>query len=314
MNHVREHRSLLASAEKRLLTKIAARLPPWVTSDGLSLLGLSAMVAGGLAFAYVGSARWSAPAVALALLINWFGDSLAGTLARIRRQERPRYGFYVDHVIDLVGTAALLVGMGASGQMRPVVAAAVLGAYFLVSAEAYLATHAAGIFRLFRAGIGPTELRILVRAGAFYVAGHPWVEIAGMPYRLLDVSGLVAVAGLTITFAASAVLNAGALFVAEPLPGRREQMPTPLVATLRLPALDASATSVMMRRRPPRDRPGAFAQGRHEAAGTLGALHGAKRRPPDRESRRGRLRVSGASIRTGATRRPAAACVWNWNR
>jgi phosphatidylglycerophosphate synthase len=145
MNHVREHRSLLASAEKRLLTKIAARLPPWVTSDGLSLLGLSAMVAGGLAFAYVGSARWSAPAVALALLINWFGDSLAGTLARIRRQERPRYGFYVDHVIDLVGTAALLVGMGASGQMRPVVAAAVLGAYFLVSAEAYLATHAAGI-------------------------------------------------------------------------------------------------------------------------------------------------------------------------
>jgi len=231
MNHVREHRSQLATAEKRLLMKIAARLPPWLTSDGLSLLGLSAMVAAGVAFAHIGRARWSAPAVAVALLINWFGDSLDGTVARIRRQERPRYGFYVDHVIDLAGTAALLIGMGASGQMQPAVAAAVLAAYFLVSAEAYLATHAAGIFRLSRAGIGPTELRILTAVGSFYVAGHPWVEIAGTPYRLLDVSGLVAVAGLTITFAASAVMNARALFVAEPLPRQRQQTVARQIAT-----------------------------------------------------------------------------------
>jgi phosphatidylglycerophosphate synthase len=178
--------------------------------------------------------------VAVALLINWFGDSLDGTVARIRRQERPRYGFYVDHVIDLAGTAALLIGMGASGQMQPAVAAAVLAAYFLVSAEAYLATHAAGIFRLSRAGIGPTELRILTAVGSFYVAGHPWVEIAGTPYRLLDVSGLVAVAGLTITFAASAVMNARALFVAEPLPRQRQQTVARQIATPGFSTLAAS--------------------------------------------------------------------------
>jgi phosphatidylglycerophosphate synthase len=239
MNHVREHRSLLAFPEERLLRTVATRLPPWVTSDGLSLLGLSAMAAAGFAFAHIGSARWSAPALTAALLINWFGDSLDGTVARIRNQERPRYGFYVDHVIDLVGTAALLIGMGASGQMRPMIAAAVLATYFLVSAETYLATHAAGVFRLSRAGVGPTELRILVAAGSFYVAGHPWVEIAGVPYRLLDVSGLVAAAGLISTFSASALLNARALFVAEPLPRRREQTLTPQGAAPKLSALNA---------------------------------------------------------------------------
>ena len=222
MDHTREHRSLLASAEKRLLLAIAQRLPRSLSSDHLSLLGLLSMPVAGLAFSRIGSTRWSVAVLAMALLANWFGDSLDGTVARVRHQERPRYGFYVDHVIDLVGTAALLAGMGASGRMEPSIALAVLAAYFLVSAETYLATHAAGIFRLSFAGIGPTELRILIAAGAFYAAGHPWVELAGVHVRLLDVSGLVAVAGLAIVFVASAIGNTRALYLAEPLPRRPE--------------------------------------------------------------------------------------------
>src|SRR6476620_2937518 len=138
--HTREHRSLLANAERRLLIAIARRLPAFATLQR-SWMNVAAFI--------------------LALAANWFGDSLDGTLARVRCQPRPRYGYYVDHVIDLFGTAALVTGMGASGLMTPPIALAVLAAYFLVSAETFLATHTVGVFRLSFGGIGPTELRIL---------------------------------------------------------------------------------------------------------------------------------------------------------
>jgi archaetidylinositol phosphate synthase len=218
MDHTREHRSLLASAEKQLLIAIAGRLPAWISSDHLTLLGLLAMPAAGLAFAAIPLTPWSAALFAAALVVNWFGDSLDGTLARVRCQPRPRYGYYVDHVIDLAGTAALVGGMAASGLMSPTVALALLAAYFLVSAETYLATHSVGIFRLSFAGIGPTELRILLAIGAVFVARQPWVTVAGHRALLLDVGGLVTAVGLVIVFAASAIRNTRALYLAEPLP------------------------------------------------------------------------------------------------
>jgi archaetidylinositol phosphate synthase len=218
MAHTREHRSLLAAAEKRLLVAIARRLPRRLTSDHLTLLGLMAMPVAGLAFATLGTRPWSAAALAAALLVNWFGDSLDGTLARVRDRQRPQYGYYVDHVIDLAGAAALLAGMGASGLMEPAIALAVLAAYLLVSAEAYLATHTVGVFRLAFGGIGPTELRILIAAGGFYVAAHPWVDVAGLRVRPLDAGGLVAVASLALVFVASAIRNTRALYLSERLP------------------------------------------------------------------------------------------------
>jgi len=223
MDHTRDHRSLLASAEKRLLIAIARRLPARISSDQLTLLGLLSMPAAGLAFAAIPLTRWAAPALAIALTANWFGDSLDGTLARVRQQARPRYGYYVDHVIDLAGTLALVCGMAASGLMHASIAAALLAAYFLVSAETFLATHAAGVFRLSFAGIGPTELRILLAVGGVYVASHPRVEIAGWDALLLDVSGLVAIAGLVVAFVVSAISTTRALHRAEPLPHRGAQ-------------------------------------------------------------------------------------------
>jgi archaetidylinositol phosphate synthase len=218
MDHVREHRSLLASGEKTLLIAIARRLPSWLGSDHLTLLGLAAMPAAGLAFAAIPAAPWAAALFALALAVNWFGDSLDGTLARVRRQPRPRYGYYVDHVIDLAGTAALVGGMAASGLMTPTVALALVAAYFLVSAETFLATHSVGVFRLSFAGIGPTELRILLVIGAAFVARNPWATIAGHRALLLDVGGAVATVGLVGVFLLSSIRNARALYLQEPLP------------------------------------------------------------------------------------------------
>jgi len=219
MSHVREHRSLLASAEKQLLIAIARRLPPWISSDHLTLLGLVSMPAAGLAFAAIQQTPWNAALFAFALFANWFGDSLDGTLARVRQHPRPNYGYYVDHVIDLAGSAALITGMAASGLMHPSIAIAMLAAYLLVSAETFLATHAVGVFRLSFAGMGPTELRILLAVGAVYVSRHPWVEIAGQRVLLLDVSALIAIIGLVIVFIVSAIRNTRALYLAEPLPG-----------------------------------------------------------------------------------------------
>jgi phosphatidylglycerophosphate synthase len=216
--HTREHRSLLAKPERRLLIWIAGRLPRWIGSDHLTLLGLLSMPAAGLAFAAIQTSWWNVAAFILALGVNWFGDSLDGTLARVRCQPRPRYGYYVDHVIDLFGTAALVMGMAASGLMTPTLALAVLAAYFLVSAETFLATHTVGVFRLSFAGVGPTELRILLAIGAVAVSIHPFSEIAGRRFLLLDVSGAIATAGLVAIFLISAIRNTRALYLAEPIP------------------------------------------------------------------------------------------------
>src|SRR5260370_10768653 len=146
--HIREHGSVLAAAEKRALIWIAERLPSRVNSDHLSALSLLSMLGAGLSFAALRLTPLFAGAVVACLAANWFGDSLDGTIARVRAQQRPRYGFYVDHVIDLAGAVAVLIGMGASGLMEPAIALALLASFLLVSAEAYLATHTVGVFPL----------------------------------------------------------------------------------------------------------------------------------------------------------------------
>ena len=125
------------------------------------------MIAAGAAFAAVRITPWAGAGVIAALAANWFGDSLDGTVARVRDQQRPRYGFYVDHVIDLAGTAC------SDGRARMLRAderrswrRRCSRRYLLVAAESYLATHAAGVFRISFAGIGPTELRIVLAMGA----------------------------------------------------------------------------------------------------------------------------------------------------
>jgi archaetidylinositol phosphate synthase len=217
--HTRHNSSVTARLEKQLLVWIAHRLPRSINSDHLSLLGLSSMALAGIAFAVVGVTPWAALGVVVALAANWFGDSLDGTVARVRQQQRPRYGFYVDHVIDLAGTTMLVAGMACSGLMNPLIAGAVLVGYLLVSSESYLATHAAGVFRMSFLGFGPTELRLLLMAGAIKAAQGAWVQPFGAaPIRLFDLGGVIAACGLLGAFVVSSVRNTRALYLAEPVP------------------------------------------------------------------------------------------------
>jgi phosphatidylglycerophosphate synthase len=232
--HVREHRSVLAAAEKRLLIRIASHLPPSIHSDHLTVLALAAMALAGVGFWL---AQWDTNwlwVVVGALAINWFGDSLDGTLARIRRVERPRYGFYVDHVVDIVGITFLMTGLACSGFMTPVIALALLVAYLLVSGEVFLATTVRGVFRMSFAGMGPTELRIVLSIGAVALRGDPHVSLGALGrVQLFDVGGVVAIAGLLVALGWAIVQNTRALARLEP---RREperagpRKPTVLVA------------------------------------------------------------------------------------
>src|SRR5687767_6827750 len=215
--HSRENRSLLAGPEKRALIWLANRLPTAINSDHLSAIGLAAMFAAGVSFAAFRMTPWAAAGVVISLAINWFGDSLDGTVARVRNQQRPRYGYYVDHVIDLAGTTFLMAGLALSGLMAPLLAAMLLAAYLLVSAETYLATHANGVFRMSFLGFGPTELRILIAAGALRAAYDPLVELGSFRVGLFDLGAAIACAGLLVAFVASAVRNVRALYAAERL-------------------------------------------------------------------------------------------------
>jgi len=216
--HSRQNTGLLADAEKRVLVWLARRMPAGINSDHLSALGLVAMLAAGASFALFRATPWAAMGVVLSLAVNWFGDSLDGTLARVRDHQRPRYGYYLDHVLDLAGTTFLLGGLALSGLMGPLVAMLTLVAYLLVSAETYLATHARGLFRMSFLRVGPTELRILLAVGAIKAAHDPLV--AAGPFgmvRLFDLGGLLGAIGLVGAFAASALGNAMVLYAAEPL-------------------------------------------------------------------------------------------------
>ena len=218
-SHVRIHGSVLAAAEKRVLIWIAERLPAAVNADHLTALGAVAMVGAGAAFAAARpDVRWLG-LVPVMLAINWFGDSLDGTVARVRGHQRPRYGYYLDHVIDVVNTVALFLGMAASGLMHPLLGMGVLLGYVMLCAESFLATHALGVFRISFSGVGPTELRLLLSAGAITAIVRPVVTPFGMgPVALFDIGGAIAIVGMAVAFIVSACRNARTLYRAEPLP------------------------------------------------------------------------------------------------
>jgi archaetidylinositol phosphate synthase len=217
--HRRELTSVLSSLEKQVLHYLAVRLPRWATSDQLTFVGVLGMIATSLAFA--AASVWPAALllVPVGLAINWFGDSLDGTLARVRNQQRPRYGFYLDHVVDVWNATMLFSGLAASGLANPLIACALLVVYLLLAAESFLATHTLGVFKISFAGFGPTELRIVLSIGALTALVKPVVHPFGLgEFHLFDVGGVIAVAGMTAAFFISAARNTVALYRAEPLP------------------------------------------------------------------------------------------------
>jgi archaetidylinositol phosphate synthase len=213
----RSHTSVLAAAEKRLLLWIAERLPQWVNSDHLTGLGFVSLVAAGAAYWCASFDRRSLLLGIVFLALNWFGDSLDGTLARVRNRQRPRYGFYVDHILDAIGTFFLALGLAFSGLMTPWVAAAFLIAYLLLSIEIYLATYAIGTFHLSYWSFGPTELRILLIAGNLAALRTPFAKIAGHTWLLFDVGFVIGAMALSIILVQATVRHTRDLYREETL-------------------------------------------------------------------------------------------------
>lgn len=215
--HVRINHSLLAHAERRVLLWLAHRLPSRIHSDHLTVLAVVGTAIASLSFALARLFPVALVGVVAGLALNWFGDSLDGTVARVRKQERPRYGYYVDHVLDVVGATMLMGGMALSGLMTPLVALGVLVAYLLVSAEVFLSTAVGGEFRMSFVRIGPTELRLGVSALALALIGWPTASVPGLGRVLvMDLAGLLAIAGLLTALGVSAILMGRHLYVAEP--------------------------------------------------------------------------------------------------
>src|SRR6266852_191914 len=208
----RSHTSFLSSAEKRALLWIAARLPEWVNSDHLTALGFVALVGAGGAYWWASVNSYGLLVVIPFLALNWFGDSLDGTLARVRNRQRPRYGFYIDHILDAIGSFFLMSGLALSGYMTPAVAYAFLIAYLLLSIEIYLATYSMGTFHLSYWRFGPTELRILLVIGDLFALRQPYATLAGRNFLLFDVGFAIGVAALFLILVQATVAHTRRLY------------------------------------------------------------------------------------------------------
>ena len=207
----REVQGITASLEQRAIRFLCAQMPAWVGSDHLTALGLAATAGIGLAYTLSRSAPAWLHAVNLLLVVNWFGDSLDGSLARYRRTERPRYGFYVDHVVDAIGALFVIGGLGLSGLMSPACAAVLLIAYYLMAIHVYLTTYTAGTFKISYGAIGGTELRLLLAAANLIAWRWPSLSIGPLAWRLFDGLAVVMAGGLLVVFGASVVRVALAL-------------------------------------------------------------------------------------------------------
>jgi phosphatidylglycerophosphate synthase len=213
----RKQLSFLAKIEKKTLIWLAQRMPAWVNSDHLTGLGFVAMLAAGSCYWAASRDRRALIGVIVALIVNWFGDSLDGTLARVRNRLRPRYGFYVDHITDAIGTFFLMGGLALSSYMNPFIALGLLVAYLLLSIEVYLTTYVLGAFHMSFWSFGPTELRVLLCIGNIALFYRPVVAIAGRHFLLFDVGGAIGICGMGAMLIWSSLRHTIQLYRAERL-------------------------------------------------------------------------------------------------
>jgi archaetidylinositol phosphate synthase len=214
-NAARIHQSITARIEKKTLIWLAERTPAWIHSDHLTLLGFAAMFLAGASYACARWNRYSLLLVIFFLVLNWLGDSLDGTLARVRNRLRPRYGFYVDHMVDAFGALFLMGGLAISGYIHWQIALGMLIAFLMLSVEIYLSTYTLGRFQMSYWIFGPTEIRILLAIGNVKLFLEPSATIAGHKFLLFDIGGAIATVGMLLMCAISAVLHTRQLYCEE---------------------------------------------------------------------------------------------------
>ena len=217
----RVNEALTARLEKRALQWMAGHAPAWMSSDQLTILGLAAQVGAGVCYALTRFDRRTLLLVIVCLALNWLGDSLDGTLARVRGQERPRYGFYVDHVVDILGSVALMCGLGCSGLLHWQTAMAMLIAFLILSSESFLATYTLACFKLSQGVFGPTEIRILLIAGNLEALRNPYATLFGHKMLLFDLGGTIATLGMAAMALTVIARHTAQLYRQEPLPRTR---------------------------------------------------------------------------------------------
>lgn len=214
----REQTSILAPLERAALNGLARRMPRWVNSDHLSLLGLVAMFMAGVCYAASRLNPLMLHLVNVFIFLNWFGDSLDGTLARYRNRQRPRYGFYVDHIIDTFGALFFIFGLALSGFMSERVAAALLIVFLMLAINSYLAAYALGVFKISQWKLGPTEMRLVLIIGNLYLLHSSHTHLFGRRFLLFDVGGVVAIIAMGVMLVFSSIKNTHALYELERLP------------------------------------------------------------------------------------------------
>lgn len=220
-NALRLQESFTAKTERKALAWLAARLPARMNSDHLTLIGFLAMFLAGASYAFARTNRAGLILATFFLAVNWFGDSLDGTLARLHNRQRPRYGFYVDHMIDTFGGLFLMGGLAISGFIDWRIALGMFVAFLMLSVEVYLATYTLGVFQLSFAKFGPTEIRILLALGNVALWLHADARVFGASYRIFDLGGIVAIAGMSTMLIVSTIVNTVKLYRAEPVPSGR---------------------------------------------------------------------------------------------
>jgi phosphatidylglycerophosphate synthase len=219
----REPSFLLAVPEKRLLRWIAARLPRWILPDDLTALGV--LAAFGVAVAYQlsnDSLAWLWVASGM-LVLQWLGDSLDGTLARVREIQRPTYGYYLDHLVDAIATAAIGIGLGLSPLMLLSIGTLIVVAYLILSINVYLESFAFGRFSIGYGLVGPTEIRLILIVLNTVVALGAGLDfvIADLELTVFDLIGLAIAGTMIVLRLGRAFRNLRALARKEPAAPRR---------------------------------------------------------------------------------------------
>jgi phosphatidylglycerophosphate synthase len=216
--HRREPKYVFRSFEAYVLPRMAAALPKWVMPDHMTALGALSAAAIGVCYALSGRSPNYLWAANILWVVNWVGDSLDGTLARVRRIERPRYGYYLDHTVDMFSVAFVCLGLGFSPYLLLSVALMMLIAYYLMSINVYLETFVMGSFQFGYEYIGPTELRVIliVAASALALGFEPVLELRDVPFGTLDFLTLIGVAVMLLMLLRRVVANLGSLAKLEP--------------------------------------------------------------------------------------------------
>ena len=215
--------TFVARMERWALPRMAGALPAWVTPDTLTLVGLvgALLTATGYYFAGTHDAGWLWLA-SLGFVVHWWGDSLDGTLARVRDIRRERYGYFVDQMADVIAVLFIFGGLGLGGVMRPLLAMGMATGYLLLFNLVNMVALARGVYKISFAGGGPTELRLMliaVNTIAWALAPRTFA-FWGQMWTPFEVFALIAIPGLALLFFGSALKEWRLLAALDPPPAR----------------------------------------------------------------------------------------------